>query len=397
MGSRSTSLRPLWELGARGGAGLLKSTRQMSMSRSHTLLSHSRKRTLVLVSSEHWPERRPRARKSDEVGLLLEPGRLRIGDGMSSESIKRILLVEDNLGDARLLREMLSELGSHHAIVTHVQHMRAAEQHLEVQPTDVILLDPGLPDAQGLESIRRAHAAAPAVPLVVLTVVDDDLLAVKALQAGAQHYLVKGQIEPRGLLRAMHFAIERKSMEDALFAEKERAEVTLKCIGDAVICTDIEGKITFLNLVAEKMTGWVSQAAQGRPLAGVVRILDATTREPIADLLEIVIREDRTVHLPTNCILIRLDQLEIAIEDSIAPIHDREGRPAGAVVVLRDVSAARSMARQMAHSAQHDFLTGFAQSNAAERSHQPGHRSGTPPRKPARRAVPGPRRLQAHQ
>ena len=69
-------------------------------------------------------------------------------------------------------------------------------------------------------------------------------------------------------------------MEEALFVEKERAQVTLNCIGDAVVCTDISGKITFLNLVAEKMTGWPWKEAAGRPMADVFAILDASTREP---------------------------------------------------------------------------------------------------------------------
>jgi diguanylate cyclase (GGDEF)-like protein len=83
---------------------------------------------------------------------------------------------------------------------------------------DIILLDLGLPDAQGLEAIRRAHAAAPGVPLVVLTGLDDESLAVQALQLGAQDYLIKGQIETRGLLRALRYAVERKTMESAALA-----------------------------------------------------------------------------------------------------------------------------------------------------------------------------------
>ena len=128
------------------------------------------------------------------------------------------------------------------------------------------MLDLGLPDAQGLEAVRRAHAAAPRVPLVVLTGLDDESLAAQALQEGAQDYLIKGQIRStRGLLRALRYAIERKTMDEALFVEKERAQVTLNCIGDAVVCTDISGNITFLNIVAEKMTGWSRQeAAAGR-------------------------------------------------------------------------------------------------------------------------------------
>src|ERR1700733_27854 len=273
------------------------------------------------------------------------------------KSIKILLLVEDNPGDARLLREMFSENGAHNTELTHVECMSEAEKHLANRVVDIILLDLGLPDAQGLEAVRRAHAAAPSVPLVVLTGLDDDSLAGRALQEGAQDYLIKGQIETRGLLRALRYAVERKIIEEALFVEKERAQVTLNSIGDAVICTDIVGNISFLNLVAEKMTGWSSHEAVGRAMDEVSKIVGSRSHETIPNPMERAVEQDRTVHLPLNCLLIRRDGFEIPIEDSVSPIHDREGQATGAVIVFRDVSVAQAMTLQMTHTAQHDFLT----------------------------------------
>jgi len=132
---------------------------------------------------------------------------------MSTKLMKEILLIEDNPGDARLLREMFNDRSAHNAEMTHVDCMGAAEKHLVEHAVDIILLDPGLPDAQGLGAIRRTHAAAPRVPLVVLTALDDESLAEQALQEGAQDYLIKGQIEARGVLRALRYAIERKRLE----------------------------------------------------------------------------------------------------------------------------------------------------------------------------------------
>ncbi|HXN72570.1 MAG TPA: EAL domain-containing protein [Candidatus Acidoferrales bacterium] len=277
---------------------------------------------------------------------------------MWKKLIRNLLLVEDNPGDARLFLEM-NEQGLHNTELKHVESMGEAEKHLAGHAVDVILLDLGLPDAQGLETVRRIRAAAPQVPLVVFTVSDDESLAARALQVGAQDYLIKGQIDTRGLLRAMRHAVERKSMEEALFVEKELAEVTLNSIGDAVACTDIAGNITFLNLVAETMTGWPREEVAGRPMAEVLRILDAASREAIPNPVTRAVGKNRTVHLPLNSVLIRRDGLEIPIEDSVSPIHNREGKPTGAVIVFRDVSAAQAMALQMAHSAQHDFLTGL--------------------------------------
>ncbi len=180
------------------------------------------------------------------------------------------------------------------------------------------------------------------------------------MQEGAQDYLIKGQIEARGLFRALRYAVERKTMEEALFVEeKERAEVTLNCIGDGVVCTDITGNITFLNVVAELMTGLEHEEACGQHMSEVFKIVDATSRELVPNPMDLAVGLDHIVHLPPNCVLVRRDGFETPIEDSVAPIHDREGAATGAVIVFRDVSFARAMAQQMAHSAQHDFLTGL--------------------------------------
>jgi diguanylate cyclase (GGDEF)-like protein/PAS domain S-box-containing protein len=277
-----------------------------------------------------------------------------------SNTTKALLLVEDNLGDARLLREMLNEPGTApEATLVHVQSMADAEEHLANNHVDIVLLDLGLPDAQGLEAVRRARSAAPHVPLVVLTGLDDQSAAAHALQEGAQDYLIKGQIETRGLLRALRYAVERKGMEDALFAEKDRAQVTLNSIADAVACTDIEGNISFLNRVAQKMTGWSLEEAAGRPMSEIIHVLDATSRLPILIPMDRAVEQNRTTHLPRNCILVPRDGFEIPVEDAVAPIHDREGGVIGTVIVFHDVSAARAAAQQMAHSAEHDFLTGL--------------------------------------
>jgi diguanylate cyclase (GGDEF)-like protein/PAS domain S-box-containing protein len=278
---------------------------------------------------------------------------------MNKRSIKVLLLVEDNPADVRLLREMFREQTSLRTELTQVETMREAEKHLAQGATDIILLDLGLPDTQGLESIRRARAVAPHVPLVVLTSLDDESMAAQALQAGVQDYLIKGQIDARGLLRALRYAVERKSMQEELFQEKELAQVTLNSIGDAVICTDISGNITFLNLVAVRMTGWSRDEAAGKPMAEVFRVLDTTSRKTTPNPVEMAVGQNRTVHLPPNCILIQRDGSEIPIEDSVAPIHDRAGQATGAVIVFRDVSSTQTMAVQMAHSAHHDFLTGL--------------------------------------
>jgi len=258
-----------------------------------------------------------------------------------------------------LIREMFNEQDSKDVELNHVECMGDAEKYLADHAVDIILADLGLPDTQGLEAVRRTHAAAPHVPLVVLSGQDDESTALQALKEGAQDYLIKGQIEPRELLRALRYAVERKSIEETLYTEKEFAQVTLDCIGDAVICTDVAGNITFLNRVAEKMTGWLRKEATGKPMDKVFRIVDAATRQITPNLIARTIGEDGTWHLPQDCILIRRDGGETSVEDSAAPIRDLEGQMTGSVLVLRDVSVARALAEKVIHSAEHDFLTGL--------------------------------------
>ena len=167
-----------------------------------------------------------------------------------------------------------------------------------------------------------------------------------------------------GSVQTVEDVTERKEedalLQDAqerLFEEKERAQVTLNSIGDGVLTTDPLGNITYLNRVAEEMTGWPWQDAAGRPLAEVFRVIDGATRQPVRNLAKLAVQQDAIVSLDIHSVLVRRDGYEAGIEDSAAPIHDRHGRVIGAVLVFHDVSDSRATALKMSHQAQHDFLT----------------------------------------
>jgi len=145
----------------------------------------------------------------------------------------------------------------------------------------------------------------------------------------------------------------------SLRAAADRAQATLDSIGDAVLTTDQAGNVTYLNPVAERMTGWSTSEAVGRPLAEVLPIIDADSREPVRDPIAMAIRRDAVVGLGANCLLIGRYGHEFPIEDTAAPIHDRNGQVAGAVIVFRDVGEARALSLRMSHLAQHDTLTGL--------------------------------------
>ena len=126
----------------------------------------------------------------------------------------QVLLVEDNAGDARLLHEMFRKEKAGSFVLTHLLRMTEAVAHLEKGGVDILLLDMGLPDGHGLDTVRRAQAAAPHVPVIVLTGLNDEALAAQAMKEGAQDYLIKGQIESRALPRALRHAIERHRMQE---------------------------------------------------------------------------------------------------------------------------------------------------------------------------------------
>ena len=148
--------------------------------------------------------------------------------------------------------------------------------------------------------------------------------------------------------------------EDELFAEKERAQVTLDSIGDAVLVTDLAGNVTYMNVEAESLTGWSREEAAGQPLRTVFQIIDGASRAAAPNPALRAIAEDSTVGLAIGCVLLRRDGTEVGIEDSAAPIHDRDGVVTGAVIVFHDVARSRLMAERMAHLARHDHLTGLA-------------------------------------
>jgi len=403
----------------------------------------------------------------------------------------RVLLVEDDPNDAKLIQEALAGSVGRSYKVDWVMQLAAALVRLGETPVEVVLLDLTLPDGQGIAVFDQIFAAAPRALILVLSGASDEELARQAVQRGAQDYFAKGHIDARWLPHALRYVMERKASQDALrvseerframsdasplgifvsdaggdciytnaayhkisglnfeqalgtrwsmaihpddrqrivvewrdavrgqepfqaevrflredgsivwtrlnaaamrdgltsrgrvqtveditgrkaadrelalaqealFEEKERAQVTLSSIGDAVLCTDISGKVTYLNPVAETMTGWTAADALGQPLGEVFQIIGGATRQPVDNPVQRAIDENRIVGLAADSILIRRDGFESAIEDSSAPIHNRHGRVSGAVIVFHDVSETRAMAQKMSHLARHDFLTGL--------------------------------------
>jgi diguanylate cyclase (GGDEF)-like protein/PAS domain S-box-containing protein len=267
---------------------------------------------------------------------------------------KRILIVTGAALEAEILRNIAG--GADGSCASEVATtLRDALSCLDAGGFSAIVADLTLPDSQGIETFDRLYSAAPNLPIMTLHDIDDDALVLQALQHGACGYLRKSCLETEGipLLRNM---LQRKQVGEASFIEKTRAEITLNSIGDAVIGTDICGRVDYINDAAQRMTGWSREQVRGHAIDDVMTILNSNTREPQRHPIKTALQQDRPIALGVS-IMVRSDGCETSIEDSTAPIHDSCGKVAGAVMVFHDISAAQEMTLRMAHLAQHDFLT----------------------------------------
>ncbi|CAM4213079.1 EAL domain-containing protein [Vreelandella rituensis] len=173
----------------------------------------------------------------------------------------------------------------------------------------------------------------------------------------------QGQGQGEGLRAAFAETQTASSSEklyvEKLYAEKEWTRVALNAVSDAVLVIDLYGTVTYLNRMAETLTGWASEDAIGKPLAEIFQILDAKTYETAANSAQRAIEENRAVGLAMNCVLIRCDGSEFHIEDSAMPLHDEDGDVTGAVIIFHDACQSQSMSEKMTYLAQHDVLTGL--------------------------------------
>jgi diguanylate cyclase (GGDEF)-like protein/PAS domain S-box-containing protein len=271
-----------------------------------------------------------------------------------------ILLLHDNSAKAAIVQGLLTRSTGAPFMVEWLRNCAAGLNRLRDPKKNgiaAILIDLLLPDGRQLEVFNRIFDAAPHIPILILSSPEHEGVAEQAVRRGAKDYILDNQLNGNSLTKALRNMLERTANAEALFAEKERAQVTLDSIGDGVISTDIDGNVIYLNVAAEAMTGWSGAEAQGRPLLEVFRVFDHTNRGQAVNPTAAAMRENSTVSLIAGCILTRRDGHESHIEDSAAPIHDRKGRVIGAVMVFHDVSRAHEMTQRMSYLAHHDYLT----------------------------------------
>jgi len=265
---------------------------------------------------------------------------------------QNILLIQSNPSDANTVLKALSDSrdGAFHVewirnCADGLKRMAREGRKGKRESDDIVavLVDLSMPESQGINTFNQLVRLVPQIPILVLTASRDEDIAKSAVRHGAWDYILKDHLDNHLLPKLIANMVESAANADVLFEEKERAQVTLNSIGDAVMCAGTSGGVTYLNPVAENMMGWSLEEAVGRQLEEVFRIVDGSTRGIIPNPLRLAIQKNMAVNLTPNCILIRRDGVEFPIEDSVTPIHDRNRQVSGAVIVFRDVSKTRML------------------------------------------------------
>jgi PAS domain S-box-containing protein len=252
----------------------------------------------------------------------------------------QVLLVEDNLGDVRLIREMFSKERPGSFELTHLLRMSDAETHLAKGEVDIVLLDMGLPDEHGLSTVRRSLAAAPSVPVIVLTGLDDEALAAEAMKSGAQDYLIKGQIENRALPRALRHAIERHQLDRRLCDQQFYTRSLIESNIDALMTTDPCGIITDVNKQMETLTGCTRDELIGAPFKNYF-----TDPERAEAGIKRVLSESKVTDYELTARA--RDGKETVVSYNATTFYDRDRNLQGVFAAARDVTERRRFERTL--------------------------------------------------
>ncbi|MEH2058905.1 MAG: response regulator [Nostoc sp.] len=262
---------------------------------------------------------------------------------MAGENIK-VLLVEDNPGDVLLLQELFKEVTTVVVELMPVERLDKALNYLKNEIFDVILLDLSLPDSQGLQTFVITHNQAKATPIIVLTGINDETLATRAMQEGAQDYLVKGQVTGDLLVRSMRYAIERqRALRDRKLAEEKIREqaALLDVTTDAICVRDLNNQILFWNKGAETLYGWQATEAWGKNASEL--LFDEPSPEIEAALLQVISKGKWQGELTK---LTKTDK-EILVASRWSLVCDEQGKPKSILTVDTDITEKKHLEAQL--------------------------------------------------
>jgi diguanylate cyclase (GGDEF)-like protein/PAS domain S-box-containing protein len=272
----------------------------------------------------------------------------------------KILVVDDSVQNLQLLAGVLQDEYDMQFATSGKQALALAAEEMP----DLIVLDIMMDGMDGYETCAQLQKLPhfDNCPIVFLTALDDEKAEARGLALGAADFLTKPFNITHVRLRLRNL-LHRVALTRMLDAERELLSITLYSIGDGVITTDAQGNVGLMNGVAEQLTGWLHDEAAGKPLDQIFNIVHQQSRRALQNPAERALAEQRIVGLPNHTLLLSRNGSEYLIEDSTAPIRNREGRVVGAVVVFHDVTEQRRKIEEaFAFNATHDPLTGLLNS-----------------------------------
>jgi len=262
---------------------------------------------------------------------------------MATSGSLRLLIVEDDIVDRKLLDRLLAQSSLGACDVRHADRLATALDLLKEHSFDIILLDLGLPDSQGMDSVSRLQGCAPHVPIIVLSGLDDENTATQAVQMGVQDYLIKGEVNASLLMRAIRYALERKKAERQLQATEQRYRTIFENSAVAIMMVDEEERLVSWNQFTEHLLGMDEQDLRGRHIQ---------TFYPEPEWQKIrsssIRRKGMQHHLETRMICANGEIIDVDI--SLSVVHDSEGGITGSIGVIRDITERKRMEEALRRS-----------------------------------------------
>ncbi|CAN5715719.1 hypothetical protein BH10CHL1_BH10CHL1_37970 [soil metagenome] len=257
---------------------------------------------------------------------------------------RTVLLIDDVQEDRNIIQHALGQDVSVDYQFIEAENGAQALNYLRQQQPDCLLINCQLPDTNGLTLLQTVvQQAAPHIyPVVMLTDASNTEVAVQAMQQGAHDFLSKAAPLTKQIQRAVNNAIEKVALLHQLAEQREWSRLTLASINDGVITTDVAGGITYMNPIAEVLTGWSATEAQGKPLEQVFRLFDETTRQTVATPVTQDLRTQQIAGQTTHTLLAGRDGRELLIDQSAVPLREQSGNPNGRVFTFRDISARKT-------------------------------------------------------